>query len=58
MQQAHKWDKAKQTCMCYHIIDGVGIGLFIRHADLNKYGKEDIVVAGKGGTYVLFNETK
>ena len=38
MQEAHKRNKAKQTFMCYHIIDGVDIGLFIRYAELNKNG--------------------
>jgi hypothetical protein len=35
---------------------GVGIGMQIRIADLNQDGRLDIVVAGKTGTYILFNE--
>ena len=33
-----------------------GIGLQIRIADMNGDGKKDIVVPGKSGTHVLFNE--
>ena len=34
-----------------------GIGLQIRIADMNGDGKKDIVVPGKSGTHVLFNES-
>ena len=33
-----------------------GIGLQIRVADMNGDGKKDIVVPGKSGTHILFNE--
>jgi len=41
-----------------HVIDEgeVGTGLQIRTADLNKDGRIDIVVSGKGGAFILFNE--
>ncbi|TWT55797.1 FG-GAP repeat protein [Thalassoglobus neptunius] len=43
-----------------HIIESgsVGIGLQIRAADLEGDGDIDIVVAGKDGTQVLFNQSK
>jgi hypothetical protein len=36
--------------------DGPGIGLQIRTADLNGDGRLDIVVPGKSGTHILFND--
>lgn len=41
-----------------HVIDEghVGIGLQIRTADLNEDGRLDIVVAGKDGTWILFQK--
>ena len=33
-----------------------GIGLQIRVADMNGDGKKDLVVPGKSGTHILFNE--
>ena len=43
-----------------HIIDAgkVGIGLQIRTADIDDDGDVDIVVAGKDGTQILFNQLK
>jgi len=43
-----------------HVIDEgrVGGGLQIRTGDLNGDGRLDIAVAGKSGTYILFNEGK
>lgn len=40
-----------------HTIDEgrVGCGLQIRSADLNGDGRQDLAVAGKSGTYVMFN---
>jgi hypothetical protein len=38
--------------------DGVGTGMQIRVADMDADGKPDLVVAGKTGTYVLFNRGK
>ncbi|MHC4123857.1 MAG: FG-GAP repeat domain-containing protein [Planctomycetota bacterium] len=41
-----------------HTIDegSVGCGLQIRTADMNADGRIDIIVAGKSGTYILFNK--
>jgi hypothetical protein len=36
--------------------EGKGTGIFFRVADLHKTGRKDIVVAGKDGLYVFFNE--
>jgi hypothetical protein len=38
--------------------NGPGIGVGIRLADLDGNGWKDIAVAGKSGTYVLWNEGK
>jgi len=35
-----------------------GVGLQIRVVDLDGNGWKDIVVAGKSGTYILWNEGK
>ena len=51
----YKWDKESKAFTRYHLIDDVGTGLFIKSADLNRDGRQDIVVSGKGGTYILFN---
>lgn len=55
----YKWDKAKGTFTRFTISPpggGAGCGLQIRLADLNGDGRPDIVVAGKSGTWILFNE--
>ena len=50
------WDKSKQTFSRHTIDEGhVGTGLQIRTADLNADGTVDIAVAGKDGTWILFN---
>jgi hypothetical protein len=36
--------------------EGKGTGIFFNIADLHKTGRKDIVVAGKDGLYVFFNE--
>lgn len=36
--------------------EGKGTGIFFAIADLHKNGRQDIVVAGKDGLYVFFNE--
>jgi FG-GAP-like repeat len=38
--------------------EGKGTGLFFSVADLNNSGKKDIIVAGKDGLCVFFNETE
>jgi len=55
----YTFDK-KTTKFTKHIIDEgqVGTGLQIRTGDLNNDGKLDIAVAGKSGTYILFNQGK
>jgi len=51
-----KWDKTKQKFQKFTIAtNGPGTGLQIRIADLNGDGWKDIVVAGKSGTYILWN---
>ena len=52
----YKWDETNKKFTKHHIADNVGTGLFIQTADLNKNGFKDIVVAGKSGTYILFNK--
>ena len=53
----YKWDGAKKTFERFVIEEGhIGTGLQIRTADLNGDGKIDIAVAGKDGTWILFND--
>ena len=55
----YKWREDRQMFERYIIDEGrVGGGLQIRTADLNNDGRLDIAVAGKSGTYVLFNQGK
>lgn len=37
--------------------EGKGAGIFFSIADLNNSGRKDIIVAGKDGLYVFFNQT-
>lgn len=55
----YRWD-AKTNTFEKHIIDKgvVGTGLQIRTGDLNDDGRLDIAVAGKSGTFIVFNEGK
>ncbi len=51
------WDIEKQTFKRHLINAGkVSTGLFIRVADLNQDQKQDIVVAGKLGTFILWQD--
>ena len=53
----YRWDSATHTFSKHVIEEGhIGIGLQIRTADLNADGKLDIAVAGKDGTWILFQE--
>lgn len=53
----YRWDQAAMTFQRHAIDEGhVGTGLQIRTADLNNDGKVDIAVAGKSGTYLIFNQ--
>ncbi len=53
----YRWDQAKMGFSRFVIDEGhVGTGLQIRSADLNNDGRVDLAVAGKGGTWILFNE--
>jgi hypothetical protein len=54
-----KWNKDAQKFQKFTIAEnGPGIGLQIRLSDLNGDGLKDIVVSGKSGTYVVWNEGK
>ena len=54
-----KWDATARTFTKFVVAEnGPGIGLQIRIADLDGNGWKDIVVAGKSGTHVLWNEGK
>ena len=56
---AYKWNKAAKTFTKSFIAqNGPGIGLQIRVADLDGDGWKDIVVAGKSGTHILWNQGK
>jgi hypothetical protein len=56
---AYKWNKATRTFAKLILAqNGPGIGLQIRVADLDGNGWKDIVVAGKSGTHILWNEGK
>jgi len=52
----YTWDSKAKKFTRHLIAEGVGTGLFIRTADLDKNGKTDIAVSGKSGTYLLFNQ--
>ena len=53
----YRWDKQALTFHRHAIDEGhIGTGLQIRTADLNGDGKIDIAVAGKSGTYLIFNQ--
>jgi hypothetical protein len=55
----YTWDRAARVFTRFTVAEnGPGIGLQIRVADLNGNGWKDIVVAGKSGTHVLWNEGK
>lgn len=55
----YTWD-AQALKFTRHTIDtnDAGTGLFIRVADLDKNGWKDLVMAGKSGTFIFFNEGK
>lgn len=55
----YSWD-AESSSFERHVIDEghVGTGLQIRTGDLNQDGRTDIAVAGKDGTWILFNTLK
>jgi hypothetical protein len=53
----YEWNPTTRTFTRHTIEEGrVGTGLQIRTADLNGDSRIDIVVAGKSGTYLLFNQ--
>ncbi len=55
----YKWEKAKKKFRRFVIDEGhIGTGLQIRTGDLNGDGRTDIAVAGKAGTWILFNQKK
>ena len=53
----YSWDSATQKFTRHTVEEGhLGTGLQIRTADMNNDGRTDIIVAGKSGTYIAFNE--
>jgi len=53
----YQWDPKGGTFERFTLDEGrVGVGLQIQTADLDGNGRTDILVAGKSGTYLLFNE--
>lgn len=53
----YKWNRDSKKFTRYTIDHGhAGGGLQIRLGDINGDGRTDIVVAGKSGTFILFNE--
>ena len=52
----YTWDKDRARFTRHLIAKGVGTGLQIRVADMNRDGKLDIVTAGKNGTRVLLQK--
>lgn len=52
----YDWNKSELKFERHLIAKGVGTGLHIKYGDLNKDGHIDIVVSGKSGTYILWNE--
>ena len=55
----YTWDEKFESVKRHVIAEGtVGIGLQIRTADLDNDGDNDIVVAGKDGTQIIWNQRK
>lgn len=55
----YDWDKAARKFTRHTICDpadDIGLGMQIAVADLNGDGRPDVVVSGKTGTWILFNE--
>ena len=53
----YNWDAKQKRFDRKTIVEGsAGTGLQIATGDLNGDGRLDIAVAGKSGTYVIFNE--
>ena len=53
----YRWNQKSNSFEKFVIDEGhIGTGLQIRTADLNDDGKTDIAVAGKDGTWLLFNQ--
>lgn len=53
------WNESTQIFDRHIVAKGnIGTGLFIRVADLNSDGRNDIVVAGKTGTYILWQDKR
>ncbi len=53
---AFQYDRKKKSFDKFVIEQGhVGVGLQVRTGDLDGNGSVDIAVAGKSGTYLLFN---
>lgn len=55
----YTWDSIKKVFERHTIDHGdAGTGLFIRAADLDRNSWTDLVVAGKSGTFILYNQGK
>ena len=55
----YTWNAAQKVFDRHTIDQGdAGTGLFIRAADLNRDSWTDLVVAGKSGTFILYNQGK
>ena len=53
----YRWNQEKKSFQKFVIDEGhIGTGLQIRTGDLNGDGRTDIAVAGKDGTWILFNQ--
>jgi hypothetical protein len=53
----YKWDAKEKTFSKFPISKTkIGTGLQIRVVDLNGDHRSEVVVAGKSGTYILWNE--
>lgn len=55
---AYQWNRETKAFDRTLIAHGVGTGLQIRTADMDKNGRIDIIAAGKDGTKIVFNDGK
>ena len=55
---AYEWVGHEKRFSRHLLVRGVGTGLQIRVADMNGDGRVDLIMAGKEGTKILYNEPK